>query len=294
MFEKIKKSQVDTHTPPAILPRRDFLRRAGLGALAIVAAACGKKSEETGNRVENFEPRIETKEYVIGDKRIVVSHTIFGNGQLFFNMHDNEKTSVDTAMPFIKQLGGSFLHIENEGERLISFQFEGNNFLFDPNRIFNAYGVKNTLRFCTPRYNGIPERTKHAVENMISRFAQQLVRDFRLAQQKVLITLHNNTPDGSLTIESEAHSDEVKDANINPNQDHDDMIFVTHERDFLALSAEGYNVILHNPNTNNTDGSLVAFASLHKIRYVNVDAQNGHSEQQTQMYASVLKLLQSP
>ena len=63
----------------------------------------------------------------------------------FINLHNNEKTSLNAAKQYLNKIGGRLINIENNGERLINFKYNGFNYIFDPNRIYSASGIDTTI-----------------------------------------------------------------------------------------------------------------------------------------------------
>ncbi len=225
-------------------------------------------------------------QYNLGDRavKIVVSKTA---GQLskfvYFNLHDNENTSVEAAKEIIKKYGGTLVEIENGDKRLISFSLKDEEFTFDPNRIFTRVGIKTTLE-----NNG-----KYTIEaeSETNKFAEKLKN--LLKNVRLIIALHNNNNENysikSYLTGGEYESD-AKLVNINSEIDIDDFFFVTGNVFFNFLKEKNQNVALQDNANVTDDGSLSVYCGRQKISYINVEAENGHLAEQTKMLEILQKL----
>ena len=63
---------------------------------------------------------------------------------IFFNMHENEKTSIKAIRAYAKKHRINYIYLKHTGERRITFELQG-TYSFDPNRIFTSKGRKATL-----------------------------------------------------------------------------------------------------------------------------------------------------
>src|SRR3546814_8896079 len=75
--------------------------------------------------------------------------------------------------------------------------------------------------------------------------------------------------------------------------DSDDLIVVTKGRFYRFYKKRGINVVLQSKRPTD-DGSLSVYAEQQKIPYINIEAQEGHLEQQKQMISLTCKLLERP
>lgn len=210
----------------------------------------------------------------------------------YFNMHENEKTSVEAAKQLMEQTGGRLLELHHGGGRLVTCEFQGKKYKFDPNRIFTPSGVEQTLK----KYNAGSVPVDVQIE--VYKFAEKLIKDFNLSEERLVIALHNNS-EGSYSIDSyTAGGSEVtatEDLHINPHNDSDNFFYVTNREDFNELKKLQYNVVLQSKDVPD-DGSLSVYAGIHNIRYINPEAQDGHHHEQKQMlqdFEQVIKTLQS-
>src|SRR5690606_27170642 len=76
-----------------------------------------------------------------------------------------------------------------------------------------------------------------------------------------------------------------------PTEDADDFFFVTDRPLYDALARAGFNVVLQNNATVTDDGSLSVLAARRGQRYVNVEAQHGHTAQQRRMVEALVRVL---
>lgn len=222
----------------------------------------------------------------IGDSQIFAQVTERGDARLtMINLHEDEQTSVRAARAVIQRNGGRFIELLHTGTRRVRFSLDGSDYSFDPNRIFTPAGIHNTLRGET-----ISDQAYAAV----AEFAEHFVRFFALSKQRSLIALHNNG-DGGFSIHSyEVGSDREGDAarvHVDGSADPDDFYYVTDELVFERLREQNFNVILQSHHTVEDDGSLSVYAGRSRVVYINVEAENGHLEEQIRMLDVATRLL---
>ena len=205
---------------------------------------------------------------------------------VYFNLHDNENTSVQATIAFIKKHGGYFVEIKAQDRRLITFTLNGNQYTFDPNRIFTDDGIKKTLK----KYGDYSEDAHQAITLFVESLLEFIVTD----SLETIIAVHNNT-DSNYSIKSylkgRDEENNAKDSYLNPNMDPDDFFYVTNEEQFDFFKAKQYNVILQDETKVIDDGSLSVYCRIHGIRYINVEAQHGHLKEQKEMLSFVRDLL---
>src|SRR5690242_10701475 len=85
--------------------------------------------------------------YAVGETNVFIHAKNFstqGQEVTFINLHDNEQTSVKAAENYLEACGGGTLvRIANQQERFINICLSGQEYRFDPNRIYSASGRKN-------------------------------------------------------------------------------------------------------------------------------------------------------
>jgi hypothetical protein len=145
-------------------------------------------------------------------------------------------------------------------------------------RIFTAEGARRTLAKLSRR---TPEAGR-AVE----RFAGELLSIYAIERADVVIALHNNTEGQYSALSYEKGAIYGSDASavfLKEGNDPDDFFFVTEAAVFDALRRRGHNVVLQDNRGVTDDGSLSVYCGRAGVRYINVEAQQGHREQQAAM-----------
>lgn len=251
-----------------------------------------KISAQTKSEKSKKKPGKITQEIVdlkIGETDVrAIVHTGKPAEFLFFNMHDDENTSVEAAANFIAEFGGKLVELQNGGKRLIRFNLKNKKFTVDPNRIFTNTGAAKTLK----NYG----KTSPAAEREVRAFAKNLITQF-LSDSTIIIAMHNNTEDSYTAKSYEKGGEYQADAAqvfIKPENDIDDFFFVTDRKHFDVLKAKGFNVVLQNNETVTDDGSLSVYCGEKKITYINVEAQHGHLKEQIKMLKALRDILTKP
>lgn len=253
--------------------------------VAEASPAISKQSKPTANK---YKIRQEIFPYRIGatDLKIVVSKTSSKPSKfVYFNMHDNENTSVEAVVEIIKKYGGTLVELQNGGERLIKFSLKDNRFTFDPNRIFTVDGIKKTLKFSGD--SSIESQTE------VVKFAGKL--ESYLKKVRLIIAVHNNTDENYSIKSYEKDGEFAADAklvNINSEIDADDFFYVTEKTSFERLKEKNQNVALQNNAQVTDDGSLSVYCGRNKIAYINVEGEHGHLRQQTEMLEILRRLIE--
>ncbi|HEY5535060.1 MAG TPA: hypothetical protein VIL99_09035 [Ignavibacteria bacterium] len=206
----------------------------------------------------------------------------------YFNMHENEVTSVQAGKRLMELYGGRLVKLKTKGNRNIDFKVNGKNYTVDPNRIFTPLGLKITL-------NNFAGYTPDAVES-VTKFVNTLLDSLFKDSSQVIVALHNNTP-GAYSVKSymaggEAEGDAIA-VNGNNEMSIDDFFIVTEKELFDSLKARNYNVVLQNNEDVTDDGSLSVYCGRNKIRYINVEAQTLHLNEQTDMLEILYSVLKN-
>jgi hypothetical protein len=227
-----------------------------------------------------------TQNLYMGETQIQVAFSQKqGSDVLYFNMHDDENTSVQATRSILERMGGNLIEVLHGGERNIKFQVKGRTFEVDPNRIFTPEGVRKTLE---KNSAFTPEAA-----SIVKAFAESLVVNYRLDKAKMVVALHNNTPDNYEVRNYQAGQVYANDAaavNYVRGSDYDDFFFVTDRRFYDALKNRGFNVALQNNASVTDDGSFSVFCGNKSIPYINVEAEHGHVAPQTRMLEAVVQL----
>ena len=230
-----------------------------------------------------------SQKIVLGKTEILLHSTFYNpcsNAISFINLHDNENSSVEAAELFLQEFGGSVMQLKHAGERNISFVVNKRKYTFDPNRIFTPVGIKNTL-------NNLGAYHKKPAE-IISGFASEIIKKY-VKDKKLIVALHNNSDSNYSILSYLPGGSEAPNAlrvYINPEMDSDDFIYTTNSTIFDTLQARMINVILQDNERLIDDGSLSVYASRLNIPYVNVEAQEGHLQQQLVLILALKDILE--
>ena len=247
---------------------------------------------QTGNHITGvsepfFIPSEKKITCKVGDNSIIIKVFQYGisSDKVFINLHDNESTSVDAARAILEKTGGTLIKIENRKQRVIRFKISGVSYGFDPNRIYSADGIGQTLRD-NRRYNKTA-----AIE--AEKFAAQLLQVIGDSVCCV-IALHNNY-DGAFSVNSylpggERQSD-ARAVYANSLQDADDIAFTTDSLLYQKMADAGFNSIWQDNEKVKKDGSLSVYCGERNIRYINIETQHGKQEQYKVMLEKLLMIL---
>jgi len=105
----------------------------------------------------------------------------------FLNLHANENTSVVAARSLIFLNGGRLVYLRHgNNSRLITFHMEGEEYTFDPNRMFTPTGIEKTLRD-----NG---NYSDNASTAIQAFATKVLEVYQFDKQDTVVSIHNNGP----------------------------------------------------------------------------------------------------
>ena len=110
-----------------------------------------------------------------------------------------------------------------------------------------------------------------------------------------MIALHNNSEGqySALSYEKGAiYGSDAAAVFIADGTDPDDFFFVTETAVFDAIRGRGYNVVLQDNRRVSDDGSLSVYCGRAGVRYINVEAQHGHLEQQVAMLLALQGVLE--
>ena len=224
-------------------------------------------------------PKTETISFNLGKKKCNVSYTI-KPGQdknkhyIFIALHENERSCISAFNNFNSKVQCKLFQLHQSGERLISLELNGKIMKFDPNRIFSENGIANSLVL----YN---KRVVDSSSSIVMAFSKSILDLILPKNEKNLIALHNNT-NNEYSIKQYANLKNADSIFINNFLDPDDFFLVTNKNDYKFLKSKKQNVVLQF-NKSENDGSLSNYCREKKIRYINIEAENGHVSQQTNM-----------
>lgn len=202
------------------------------------------------------------------------------------NVHDDENTSVLAGKAVVAKSGGRIIELAHSGRRHVAFELQGKTYQFDPNRIFSDAGIQATLN----RQGYYSEAAHEAVK----RFAAELVKHFGLDREPAIVALHN-TASGGLSINRYQPNRDLNTAaarvHSSAQRSPGDFFYVTDARFFDYLKARDFNVTLQDNATVTDDGSMSVYFGRKGIPYINIEADDNHLEQQTEMVRVVRVML---
>jgi len=208
---------------------------------------------------------------------------------LFFAPHEDEHVVNDYLVSRLKQLGGLFVILRQDGERNLKFQIQGQTVLVDPNRIFTPLGVKDSVETLNPDLKD-PEVLKEA-EALAYKIGLFILKSFGpLTSDTVLVAIHNNTQgyedDGKGGLGTISMKRYQKKLNNNAKYikklhhgmgDEDDLFFINYPPYFEEMRKAGWNIVLQHPQVatleDEDDGSLSVYAEKIGCRYINLEAE---------------------
>jgi hypothetical protein len=227
--------------------------------------------------------QVSIKEYSIGETRIQVKKGIFSypkKGIYFINLHSNETTSIEATTEYLSSDAGCFIHLLHGEVRYVQFDLDSIHYKIDPNRIFTPLGRKETLK----------KNSSYSIkaDKETARFADTILD--MMQQPKLIIAMHNNTNKG-FSIESytkgKVEAPNAANVYINKMMDSDDFVYTTEPKVFNYLKLKKINVVLQKAKGFVDDGSLSVYCGNKKIPYINIEAEEGHKQEQLQMLQSL-------
>ena len=85
--------------------------------------------------------------FILGDTTIELKvYRSEKPGPLYYNMHDDENTSLEAAKKVMEENGGVLYELAHSGNRNIEFLVDSTRYEIDPNRIYTEAGVWRELR----------------------------------------------------------------------------------------------------------------------------------------------------
>jgi hypothetical protein len=203
---------------------------------------------------------------------------------LFFNMHEDEQTSIDVSKAFGHGHAINFAYLHHQLTRRVFYNVGKREFSVDPNRIYTKKGRRKTIepwRLITFKANNEAAKLANTILSLIKPF-------------KTIVTMHNNT-DVEYTIKSYLPGgDEAKntaDIHVSDKWDADDFVYTTSIDFFNHLKAADVNVILQDNVRFVNDGSLSVYCGINGIDYLNIEAQKGHFDEQLRLTEIVYHML---
>ena len=203
----------------------------------------------------------------------------------FVSLHDDENTSADAAMAYLRQHGGRLVELRHGRGREIVIRRGGRLDRFDPNRMFTRTGLRGTL----DDYRNLTA----ANEAIAGIFADKVAAYIGISAGRPVVAVHNNSP-GRLTIRDfmpgELYGAAARDVAIMADQDPDDFFFTNSEGLFQGVTKLGYNAALMRSQPPDI-GSLGYLVNSLGGLYVLVEAEHGSFRRQLQMLEALVPLL---
>lgn len=252
-----------------------------LSAFALLALQCAQsqvniESRKVGNTSVSFEQKCGTAQ----------------PGITWLHVHENETTAVATAHALIDSLGkGWFVTWKHSPDsskpnRYVSYEMGGKQFKFDPNRIYTPKGLEKTLKA-----NG---DYTHQGYKAAQKLADYFIKKY-VDSNKLIIAMHNNSDNGGLHIKSYLpggeYGNDAAEVYVSETEDIDDFFYTTDKRIFDYLKNKGFNILLQNNATVTDDGSLSVYCGYKNMVYLNIEAEQGHLEQQKRMMLAVYQMI---
>jgi len=256
--------------------------------IAFIFSACPNAEKESFSIVNNdtenqldedlYQADIVYKYGLNEDTILLKFHESAKSDIIYFNMHDDENTSVGAIISVLDcNFNGRFLELIHNGKRLVEFHLDNKKYIFDPNRIFTPLGVKLSLE----KYGNYSKEAAKLVEDFGRFIVDSLLKD-----AKIIVALHNNFGEGYSikNYESgEMFQNDAAEIFKNTEMDNNDFFYVTEKDFFEKLKEQNYNVLLQNNSNVTNDGSLSVYCGMNNIKYINIEAQDGHLEENIDM-----------
>ena len=209
---------------------------------------------------------------------------------VYVHLHGDEPGARDAGVELVNGYGGKVISFLHGHERYITFEMRGEQYAFDPNRIFRGEGIEATLKR-TDKYCSIGTYSPEA-QAAVAQFAQQIICDF-ISDAKIIVALHNNS-DGdyhaSLYLEGEKFADDAEHVHIHDDIHHSDFFFVIEKQHHERLIELGFNSVLQSDDATE-DGSLSMYCARNKLIYLNCEADEEHIPYQVTMLRGAYRLL---
>ena len=222
----------------------------------------------------------------LGEERVWVHvHEGPTPGLTFVNIHDDEDTALEAAKLYIRDHGGRLVELRHGRGRDVVIRRNGVLDRFDPNRMFTENGLRHSLYL----FGNLSDENYALAAD----FASTVASFIGIERDKVIIAVHNNTPD-KFTINDfkpgQMYGKDTREVFVNPAEDHDDFIFTNSPALFRALKTLRYNVALMVPDPPDR-GTLGNYVNNAGGIYVLVEGEHGHLSRQVRMLEDLGRLL---
>jgi hypothetical protein len=227
------------------------------------------------------------KKFVLGSDTVKFKFHESTKSKIFYiSLHDDENTAVGAIESQLDcNFNGRFVELNHSGERLVKFKLGGENYIFDPNRIFTPTGVKASLEKYS-KYNADAAK-------IVESFGAFIV-DSLLKEAEMVVAIHNNGNNGYSILDYKkggVYQADAADVFINEDADVDNFLYVTEKHFFDVFKNNNFNVILQNNSKVTDDGSLSVYCGLNNKKYINIEAQDGELVTNIEMIKFTNKIL---
>jgi len=227
------------------------------------------------------------KKFVLGSDTVKFKFHESTKSKIFYiSLHDDENTAVGAIESQLDcNFNGRFVELNHSGERLVKFKLGGENYIFDPNRIFTPTGVKASLEKYS-KYNADAAK-------IVESFGAFIV-DSLLKEAEMVVAIHNNGNNGYSILDYKkggVYQADAADVFINEDADVDNFLYVTEKHFFDVFKNNNFNVILQNNSKVTDDGSLSVYCGLNNKKYINIEAQDGELVTNIKMIKFTNKIL---
>lgn len=236
---------------------------------------------------------VEKKTLSIGETKVEVHRWEAQNPKWkLIHVHDNEATALRASLALLSRRDIELTSLVHRKQRRVRFKVDGKRYSIDPNRCFSRLGIQADMK----KWLGfVPD---DSVIDAVEEFSKNLLAFFWSDQPEIVIAIHNNSNNGSLTIDGfkpgGEYADDADQVFINPDIDRDDFFLVTRQTEFDHFSQMNWNVVLQSQNVTD-DGSLSIYCMKNGIPYVNVESQVsrvGHEWQNMVMIMDALYVVE--
>lgn len=248
-----------------------------IGAIVMVVSGCNGDEELHHH----------SQPVSLGENEFTIEHYTSGDpGLQLINIHEDEQTSIEASLEYLRDNSGSLTYLKHDQTRRIEFELDGEMYSIDPNRIYTDQGIENTLE------DG--DNYSEAAHEEVAVLAETILQFYEFDRQDVVIAMHNNQING-FSIESYAKGGNLahnaERVHIEEDQDINDFFYLTDERFYEFLTDRGFNAMLQDEDEVTDDGSLSVYSGMQGKPYINVEAGHDHLEKQLNMLRVVEEML---
>jgi hypothetical protein len=207
----------------------------------------------------------------------------------YFNLHDNENTSVEATKAILSKpkFKGKLVELQHSGERLINFDYQGVSYQIDPNRMFTKVGIEKNLK----NYGNYSD----AARDTVFAFGQKIYQDF-LRGSRLIVAMHNNKNEGynvKSYLQGGDYQADAEDVFYNPKWGTGEFFYVIDRNHFNFFKQKKVSAVLQDNQKVTDDGSLSVFAQQQGMAYLNVEAQHGNLKPQIKMLTILQEWLEN-